>query len=73
MVYYIFVTSQIIIFNHAEAPDLIFDSLCQSRRPGGPSVAILVSEILDLVLAKDFGIRLSIWYCSVCHVVSKKI
>ena len=36
------------------------------------SVAILVSEILDLVSAKDFGIWLSIWYCSVSHLVSRK-
>ena len=36
------------------------------------SVAILVSKVLDLVSAKDFGIWLSIWYCSVSHLVSRK-
>ena len=36
------------------------------------SVAILVSEILHLVSAKDFGIWLSIWYWSVSHLVSIK-
>ena len=36
------------------------------------SVAILVSEILDLISAKDFGIWLSIWCCSLSHLVSRK-
>ena len=43
-----------------------------THKHGRTSVAILVSEILDLVLAKDFGIWLSIWYCSVFHLVSRK-
>ena len=40
--------------------------LCKS------SVAILVSQILHFVSAKYFGIWLSIWYCSVSHVASRK-
>ena len=36
------------------------------------SVAILVSQILHFVSAKYFGIWLSIWYCSVSHVASRK-
>ena len=36
------------------------------------SVLILVFEILDLVSAKDVGIWLSIWYCSVSQLVSRK-
>ena len=40
--------------------------------PSEKSVAILVSEILDLALAKYFGIWLSISYCSESYLVSRK-